>query len=211
MRDADIRCVIKKHLHALYIENKSTMIVEELGLQHGSARIDVAVIGDYLHGFEFKSDSDTLRRLDDQVRVYNAVLDRVTLVVGYHLASKAIERVPSWWGIKLAEFTSKGIVKLSEARSARNNPAPDSLAIAQLLWKEEALEILEDVNAAGGVKSKPRWFVYQRLVDSIDLNSLRNSVRAKLKIRIARGFVEKQIPNDDLNPHESKSSHCPSF
>jgi hypothetical protein len=52
------------------------------GLDHGQVFVDVAVINGEIHGYELKSERDTLERLPRQVEVYSAVLGRATLVVG---------------------------------------------------------------------------------------------------------------------------------
>jgi hypothetical protein len=57
-------------------------IIEELGVVHGKSRIDIAVINGLMHGYEIKSDKDTLQRLPEQMNMYNSVFNKVTLVVG---------------------------------------------------------------------------------------------------------------------------------
>ena len=84
---------------------KTSRIVQELGVWHGVARIDIALIDSHLHGFEIKSDRDTLDRLlNNQMEVYNAVFDRVTLVVGGHLFIEAFKLIPEWWGLEVARL-----------------------------------------------------------------------------------------------------------
>ena len=68
--------------------------MHELGLREGRARIDVAVVTHQSHGYEIKSDRDGIERLEHQVLIYGAVLDRVTLVAGTRTAGRAAERIP---------------------------------------------------------------------------------------------------------------------
>jgi hypothetical protein len=49
-------------------------MLDEFGLEHGEVRVDVAVINGELHGYEIKSERDTLERLPRQVKAYSAVL-----------------------------------------------------------------------------------------------------------------------------------------
>jgi hypothetical protein len=100
MKDIHIRTALKSKLLSHYAKDPSTLIVDELGLRHGAARVDVAVINGVIHGFELKSDCDTLKRLPSQIKVYNSVLDRITLVVGNRHLKDSINLVPKWWGIK---------------------------------------------------------------------------------------------------------------
>ena len=82
MNDALMRAATKQVLLLQHKGDAETVIVEELGIQHGLSRIDLAVVNGELHGFELKRDRDTLARLPEQTETYGRVLDRVTLVIG---------------------------------------------------------------------------------------------------------------------------------
>jgi len=66
MNDAQIRIATKRALFAQHMGDAETVILEELGIQHGLSRIDLAVVNGELNGFELKSDKDTLARLPEQ-------------------------------------------------------------------------------------------------------------------------------------------------
>lgn len=184
MNDRDIRAVIKKELMRQHAREEDTLVLDELGLRHGAARIDLVVVNERLHGYEIKSDRDSLRRLPEQIRVYSSVMDRVTLVVAYRHAYEALRMVPEWWGVRLAETKKQsGTVVLSGARPARNNPKVDLNAVVALLWRDEALAIIEEMGAASGVRSKRRNEIYRRLVELSDPDSLRFRIRQQLKRR----------------------------
>lgn len=180
--DKLIRADFKTSLKNKYSD---AMIVEELGITHGAARIDIAIINGEIHGYELKSDLDTLDRLPEQMRIYNSVLDKVTLVVGKKHLFEAINIVPEWWGIIIAKIAnSSKKIAFYEIREADENPCQDKVAIASLLWREEALKILEEINQAKGVRSKPRKFIYERLVEVLDGPILRDTVRTHLCTRV---------------------------
>jgi len=167
-----------------HAREEDTLVLDELGLRHGAARIDLVVVNERLHGYEIKSDRDSLRRLPEQIRVYSSVMDRVTLVVAYRHAYEALRMVPEWWGVRLAETKKQsGTVVLSGARPARNNPKVDLNAVVALLWRDEALAIIEEMGAAGGVRSKRRNEIYRRLVELSNPDSLRFRIRQQLKRR----------------------------
>jgi hypothetical protein len=151
-------------------------IVPELGLWHGTARIDVAVLNGISHGFEIKSDRDTLSRLDTQMRAYNSVFDKVTLVVGRAHLVQAFQAIPDWWGIETVGVASDGNVAFNQLRAGHYNPNQDVISIVRLLWRNEALDLLEKAGRADGVRSKPRDAVYQRLIASFELNALKERV-----------------------------------
>src|SRR5271155_1641485 len=108
MKDVHMRAALKRKLASFYQGDSEALVVEEMGLRDGAARIDVAVISESLHGFELKSDSDRLDRLPRQCASYSAIFDRMTLVVGPRLQSQAMKLIPCWWGAELAERTSTG-------------------------------------------------------------------------------------------------------
>lgn len=197
LNDNDIRVALRSELMALCENEPGTFVLDEFAIGHGAARIDIAVINSRLKAFEIKSDEDTLERLPYQARFYNAVFDQVTLVVGYRHAYEALRIVPNWWGVKLAGKLPDGSVEIAEARQPRANPSVDALSIAELLWRAEALHILEGLHCADGVRSKPRATVYRRLVEVMDTDGVRNVVCDKLKKRKDWRSAAKQGLCDD--------------
>jgi hypothetical protein len=166
-----------------YAGDDSTRIVEEMGIWSGSVRIDIAVINGMLSGFELKSDSDTLDRLPAQIDLYCKVFDQVVLVVGERHAPKALQIIPAWWGVMVASEESHEVA-LATARAAEQNPAPDPRIVAKLLWKDEALSVLERRGLARGYRSKPVAVVHDRLADALTYDELSSAVRAALKARL---------------------------
>lgn len=181
MNDLAIRSTIKRQLLARLRGGDGAVLMEEVGIRHGVARVDLLVVNGLLHGYEVKSDRDSLRRLPGQIAVYSSVLDRVTLVVGYRHAGEAIRLVPHWWGVKLAEMGPRGAVRVTEARPARANPSVDRVSLAKLLWRDEALELLKELGHAAGVRSKTRSVIYARLAEVAPLEQLRARVCEALK------------------------------
>ncbi len=184
MKDQDIRAVLKTELTGRYAKDGDTLVLDELGVRNGTARIDLVVVNHQLHGYEIKSDLDSLRRLPDQIRVFSSVMDRITLVVGYRHAYNALKMVPEWWGVRLAEERERGgIVVLTSARLSRDNPGVDINAVVALLWRDEALGILDEMGAADGVRSKTRTEIYRRLVQISKPDYLRARIRRQLRGR----------------------------
>jgi len=184
VNDHDIRAVLKKEFVRKYARDDNTLVLDELGVRHGMARIDLVVVNHRLHGYEIKSDLDSLRRLADQIRVFSSVMDRMTLVVGYRHAYNALKMVPEWWGVRLAEQNEQSsTIVLTGARFPRDNPGVDLNALVALLWRDEALNILEEMGAAKGVRSKTRTDIYRRLVQVSKPEYLRARIRQQLKSR----------------------------
>ncbi len=184
MNDRDIRAVLKEELMRRYAKDNDTLLLDELGIRHGTARIDLVVVNHWLHGYEIKSNGDSLRRLPEQIRIFSSVMDRITLVVGYRHAYDALRMVPEWWGVRLArEGERSGNVVLTSARFPRNNPEVELNAIVALLWRDEALNILDEMGAAKGGRSKSRTDIYRRLVEVSKPEYLCARIRQQLKSR----------------------------
>lgn len=182
MRDFDIRSALLTSLACQHAGDPDTRIVEEMGVWSNTVRIDIAVINGELSGFELKSDRDTLQRLPMQADIYSKVFERVTLVAGSRHAENALSLVPSWWGVIIAT-EKRGGIKLSRKRAARRNPDRDAFVVAQMLWKTEAVAIMEAYGMAKGWKTKPAVEISRRLAEEIKLEELAAWVRQALKMR----------------------------
>src|SRR3989339_76483 len=139
--DMMIRTVLKEVLALRHSKDKKVRIIEELGVHHGNARVDIAVVNGIMHGYEIKSDLDTLLRLPEQIEVYNSVFDKMTLVVGKSHLYEAIKMIPDWWGVVVAKVDKNGAVTFNTIREEETNEEQNKLSIVRLLWKEEALRI----------------------------------------------------------------------
>ncbi|WP_096331018.1 sce7726 family protein [Nannocystis exedens] len=183
MRDADLRAALHQKVLRDHHGQADTLVLDELGLWYGTARVDIAVVNGRLHGYEIKSDRDTLERLPAQAQVYNNVLDRVTLVVGETHLEKAIKIVPPWWGVKVAFAGPRKAIHFREERAPGTNPAIDPVAVAALLWCDELIELLASLGAARGLRGKSRDRLTRALADLLPQDELRAVVRMRLKER----------------------------
>lgn len=183
-RDIDIRSSLHTKLQAEHCYDiANTLILNELSLCQGDARIDVAVINGAMSGYEIKSESDTLERLPSQSETYNKVFDTMTILTASKYIESIIKVVPEWWGVTKAEMQEDEQVHFSPIRVSMQNPSIDSLAIAQLLWREEAIGILKEKGLQKGLLSKPRKFLWEALATNLTLNDLKFEVRRALKAR----------------------------
>lgn len=182
VRDPDIRQALWRDLQEEHDNDPDTLILNELGLCRGDSRVDVAVINGAISGYEIKSERDTLARLPFQADVYSRTLDFVTIVANGHHLERIWEMVPPWWGV--FEAVDAGAdVDFVVHRRPEENPAVDPSAVVQLLWREEALEVLKERDLAKGLLSKPRQVLWEKLVGSIEAGELKEIVRSRLKAR----------------------------
>lgn len=179
--DAEIRVALRTHL-LLDQCDKDTAVIEELGVCRGQVRIDLAVVNGVFHGYEIKSDRDSLRRLDRQIELYGKVLDYVTLVVGDRHLAAALDAVPPWWGVLRVHADRNG-PGFDALREERKNPYRDSRSLVELLWLDNAIALLAQRDAARGVRGKPRRTVWDRVCEHFELEEIAEVVRAHLKTR----------------------------
>lgn len=182
MRDADVRASVIRMLTERHAGDEDTRLVEEMGIWSGTARIDVAVINGELVGYELKSDRDTLDRLASQQELYSRVFDRVVLVVGRKHVEAAREAIPRWWGIMTAKMGPNGVSLLSR-RVPKRNPKVDPYLLAKLLWRDEALSILEKLGLAKGWRTRSVDDLHRRLATEVAFETLSGCVRMALKLR----------------------------
>jgi len=183
--DAEVRPALRSLLLEEHAGEEGSVFIEELGFCRGQVRIDLAVVNGRLHGYEIKSDRDTLERLDRQLEIYNRVLDRATLVVGQRHLDAAQDLLPEWWGLLRIDAGPHG-PRFTTIRRGHRNSYRHPRTLVELLWRDEALALLARRNAARGVKSKPRFAVWDRLCEHFDVEEIAAEVRKCLKARQVR-------------------------
>ncbi len=195
MRDIDIRGALDRQLRQLHAGHSDTLIRHELGLEEGRRRIDLAVVNGSLAGWEIKSDVDTLYRLEGQAETYGRVFDYVTLATTNKYSNRAVEKLPTWWGVVVAERSGDD-VRLRSIRKARRNRHVDPMSLVQLLWRDEAMDVLRRQGNAKGLSGKARWFAWDRLASSMPLQELQTVVREQIRARPEWTGGSLPSPND---------------
>ena len=117
-----------------------TVVFNELGLKNGECRADIAVLNGKMIGYEIKTAKDNLTRLASQVISYSKIFDKAFIIVAENHFEKVQNIIPDWWGIYLITATKENYT-FTRYRKGKINPSLDAFSIAQLLWKEEALEV----------------------------------------------------------------------
>ena len=192
MSDADIRGVLLERLRQKHSNKSDVAFFEELGLCRGQVFVDVAVVNGTIHGYEIKSDRDSLRRLAGQIAMYGRVLDRASLVVGTKHVEQAVAAVPSWWEIQIAETTATGL-RLKRLRAGRKNPARDARALVELLWLDDALALLEERGGVRGYRGRARREIWDRVCELYTVDEIAEAVRKQLMARSGRRAARPQL------------------
>ena len=122
--------------------NRNSIFINELGLCKGKAIVDIAMINKHFFAYEIKSQSDDLRRLEKQVPIYNNIFHYVSVIVAEKHLKRIQGVIPKWWGIYVIS-DSNGIDLLVNPQ--RNNSI-SLYNIAQLLWNDELISIINNMN-----------------------------------------------------------------
>lgn len=180
--------------------NDDTFLVNELDICGGVTRADVAIVNGQIHGYEIKSPQDNLERLPSQVPSYNQVFDTMTLITcGKHL-NKARKMIPKWWGISCISKTKDGLT-LQIKRRPKSNKNVSGLHLAQLLWKDELVELIcEKTDITKGYKSKSRYQLALLISENLSIDVINDYVRETLKHRVNWKAVQlTQLYDDSHN------------
>jgi hypothetical protein len=182
LTDVEIRHALKQHLAANH--GTKLAMLDEVGLGCGVVRADLIVLDHELHGYEIKSDRDSLTRLARQAELYSHVLDRATLVVGRKLMANATTIVPAWWGIMEAVGDGDE-VRFVQHRASLSNPQRDPRKLAEFLWSEEALALLTTHGLDRGLRGKSKRRLWERISTSLPLSVIADAARVNLMNRHA--------------------------
>lgn len=180
MYDSDIRALLYRDLlrEPMYINDESTIIIPEMNILNGYVRIDIAVINGLFHGYEIKSDMDTLQRLPRQAEYYSNVFDEMILVTTPKYIEQVQKMIPSWWGIRYYN-------ELNELITIRNcycNNNVDPYSRLTLLWKDELIELLCRYSDKK-YKSKTKFALIDIIIKEVPHNVIIEYTREVIKLR----------------------------
>jgi hypothetical protein len=183
--DIEIRRALHGKKLSAYRTAPDTIVVDELGLAHAKARIDVAVINGCVHGYEIKSSVDTLNRLPAQLELYSQCLKKLTLVCAPRHVEKVVRIAPQWCGILEAEKGARGAVKFTTVRRTGLNEQIDPVQLAHLLWRPEAVDLLSRFETRKKILNRPRKELYEALAEVMTIPQLTVAIREFMQLRQA--------------------------
>lgn len=158
-------------------------IIEEMGIENGAARIDLAVITDRICGYEIKSDYDNALRLANQIHSYNRVFEHIYIVTGPS-SSLLIEGIlPSWWGILRAMRATDGQILLNEVRPSAKNAKRDIYSLLTLFKRDELNDLAAKYSVAAKVIRGPKNGLIDCLANLLSLDDINHEATTALKSR----------------------------
>lgn len=179
--------LIRQAFHTKILQQEhhdaDTLVLNELGIQNGDFRADIAVLNGKLEGFEIKGEYDTLDRLPNQIKAYNSIFDKSSIIISKKFYDDCVEKIPSWWGIYIASQIESGEISFKRVRAAKLNKTIDAYSLAQLLWRDEAVEVALEYVDEKTIARARRHEVYTILADNMKAKDLSRVVISKLKAR----------------------------
>lgn len=164
-----IRADIRFQLSREFPTGSDALLIEEMDVCSGRARVDMAVICDRLIGIEIKGPKDDLHRLPGQVTEFSRCFDQVVLVVNAAIADEAAAIVPPWWGVVAIGVMEDAPYRYRQVRRPEQNAHLDLESVVTLLWRPELEEIwgtfLADPLPLKLSKSKVRKYLLQNVAD----------------------------------------------
>lgn len=181
MQDSDIRKLLHPYLKKENKKYKDTIIVNEFDLCSGLSRIDVAVVNGVLHGYEIKSEEDTLNRLPNQINYYNKSLEKISIITNKSHLKQIKQLVPNWWGVLTVKSNGKKNI-VTQLRKAKSNPQLDAESLLEILWKDELISIIDEYKIDVSVYLNKRK-IRQSISKLLSLSIISQEVRSALKCR----------------------------
>lgn len=153
-----------------------------------TSRLDLVVVSSTLHAYEIKSDADSLRRLQSQSDAISAAFPYATLLSTQRHVERAKDILPPWWGI-LVGWAEGHRVVCAQHRPALPNPSIDPSAASRLIFRTEALRLLERHQLDDGLWTATRPVLWDRIAAQLPLAEIVAAMRTSFFRRAAQAPV----------------------
>ena len=184
LKDEQMRSILFE-----YYENKGKRLrfFEEFWIGRKTRTDALLVTEEEIIGFEFKSDKDTLSRLERQIHDYERFCDRNYLVTGQKFREKAPEEIPAHWGIYCVYLDDAETLQLECIRKAQPNTKRMRLHNQlRILWRSELIPIIKKYKL-GGVTKKNKLELVRTLEHNLTKDVLRKEL---LEALIERDYTQ---------------------
>lgn len=185
-----------EYLDKKYIDKTITTEIS-VNTTYGVKVVDVVVSNGHSIAFEIKSEVDTIKRLDSQVKGYSEIFDYVYLVYWKDKFNIIDIDLPENIGIIVAQWNNKKTkIKFDILKSAKVNRVANQRKIASLLWKDELFYFLNKKNIY-----PKKNYTKDILVDLFEENHTKTE-----SIKIFRFILKKRFEKGFLKYQESKKT-----
>ena len=186
LKDEQMRSILFEYYEE---KGKRMRFFEEFRLGRKTRADALLITETEVIGFEFKSDKDTLNRLEHQIHDYERYCDRNYLVTGQKYIEKAPEEIPEHWGIYLIYINDEETIQLECIRKAQPNTKRMRLHNQlRILWRSELIPIIKKYKL-GGVTRKNKL----ELVRTLEHNLTKEVQKQELlEALIERDYTQYQ-------------------
>lgn len=205
--ESELRQAVRSRLLADATKSGGRLF-EELGIEGGEARVDLALVDTQLSAFELKSDLDSFARMHNQIHAYNRVFDRVTLVTGPVYSEASLALMPTWWGVWSAARRTDGTLALRVLRKPKANPVQDRLSMAMLLWRAECIETLASHRGELPPKRATKFELQEMLARELSVRTLREAVTSFLRKRQVGFLPSTSLASDGSSDAVAFALNC---
>ena len=186
LKDEQMRSILFEYYEE---KGKRMRFFEEFRLGRKTRADALLVTETEMIGFEFKSDKDTLARLEHQIHDYERFCDRNYLVTGQKYIEKAPEELPEHWGIYLVYLDNEETLQLECIRKAKPNSKRMRLHNQlRLLWRRELIPIIKKYKL-GGVTKKNKLELVRTLEHNLSKEIQQQEL---LEAMIERDYTQYQ-------------------
>ena len=184
LKDEQMRSILFEYYEE---KGKRLRFFEEFRLGRKTRADALLVTENEMIGFEFKSDKDTLNRLEHQIHDYERFCDRNYLVTGQKYREKAPEEIPEHWGIYVVYLNEEDTLQLECIRKAQPNSKRMRLHNQlRLLWRSELIPIVRKYKL-GGVTAKNKLELVRTLEHNLSKDIQRQEL---LEALIERDYTQ---------------------
>lgn len=161
LKDRDIRQAFQQYHTKRF---PTCALLQELRVLNGIAVADIVSVGQKLHCYEIKSDTDQLDRALKQSKSYDLSFNKITLITTQYHLRRALKILPAYWGIISVEIGPN--VPVRYIRAAKPSPLFSTQQALKLLWKDELLDCVMEREHNNSFKKLNRADLI-KLVDAV--------------------------------------------
>lgn len=158
--------------------NSADLIINEVPFFKGNRRADLVIIqGNYLIGFEIKSELDSLNKLNTQVDDYIKIFDKVYIVIAEKFKNHLeIRNLPKSVGILVKKQT---LQSKKEARQIKKFKKNDLLSI---LWRRDLEHLINK-------KGLDIECLKRKVISDVKLEIIKKEIIVSLKKRYGKNYA----------------------
>lgn len=179
LREQDVKIALIDWLYKKGMLSDAT-IINEMVVANWSRRADLAIANDSLQAYEIKSDFDSLKRLDGQLKIFNSSFEKVTIVCAPKFTCEVSKRVSSNVGVVEFQSNNSG-VRFKVIQKGRVCSRLNKVVYLGFLLKSELKYLLNQCGIK--VSNNLHRDRLEILASKLSLNKIREFVITSIKNR----------------------------